>query len=177
MVHLPLEKERPMFRHAAIQGSLALIIAIFLASGYAWDITARATTVILNYIGIRTEYVSPLLLMYVRLLDGTIVGFQVLMECSGLITVAIFAAISTFTIGLLKGSILTKTIWFLLSIGTGLVWNLNRLVIVIAVAYNFGLTAFSFVHYLLAPFVDFIWVVSMWSLGMSWLKSGKEEIS
>ena len=105
--------------------------------------------------------------MYVRLMNGTLSCFNILLECSGLITVAIFSFISTLTIGLLKGSLLKKMVWFILSVTVGLFWNINRLVVVIIIAYRFGLSTFSFTHYFLGPFIDFVWVVSMWALGMS----------
>jgi len=166
-------KQKPAYRHATVQACLALIIAVFLASGYAWDLTARTTMKILDAAGIHTVYVAPEFLIYVRLLDGTVVGFQVLLECSGLITLLVFTFISAFTIGLLNGSLKTKILWFGLSVLVGFVWNLSRLASVIAIAYSFGLAAFSFTHYVLAPTIDFVWVVSSWALGMSWLK--KEE--
>ncbi|MCW4021173.1 MAG: exosortase/archaeosortase family protein, partial [Candidatus Bathyarchaeota archaeon] len=150
-----------------------LIVALFLASGYAWDLSARTSTNLLNLAGIQTEYVSQQFLMYVRLLDGTVIGFQVLIECSGLITLLVFAFISVFTIGLIKGTLTTKLGWFTLSVAVGFVWNLCRMASVIVVAYNFGLPAFEFAHYILAPTIDFVWVVSLWAVGMSWLK--KEE--
>jgi len=163
-------KEKPAFHHAAIQVSLALVFALFLVSGQAWDLMARICTAALDYAGIQNEYVSPLYLIYVRLLDGTVVGFEVLVECSGLISLLVFSFISAFTIGLLRGALATKLIWFILSLGAGILWNLGRLISVIAVAYHFGLPAFSFVHYILAPAVDFVWIVSLWAVGMSWLK-------
>jgi exosortase/archaeosortase family protein len=163
-------KEKPATIHAIIQIFLASIIALFLASGYAWDIMARSATSILGSSGIQATYVSPLYLMYVKLADGSVVGFQVLVECSGLITILIFSFISALTIGLLKGALKRKLVWFLLSTSIGFIWNLSRLTAVIAVAYFFGMDAFSFVHYVLAPTVDFVWVVSAWALGMSWLK-------
>jgi len=166
--------EKPEFRHAAIQGSLAIAIAAFLATSYSWDLTAQTATSLLNLGGIKTNYASALFLMYVRLLDGTVAGFQVLIECSGLITLAVFSFISTFTIGLLKGSLLVKLFWFAVSLAVGLAWNVSRLVFVVAVAYNFGISAFSFAHYVLSPSIDFVWIVSMWALGMSHLKRKKE---
>lgn len=163
-----------MLKHGLIQGLLALTVTLFLASDYSRDLTGKTATWILNTAGVRTEYVSPPCSMYVRLIDGTIASFQVLTECSGLVTIAIFSLVSTFTVGLLRGSVLKKMAWFLLSMGFGLAWNINRLAFVIIIAYHFGLSAFSFTHYLLGPFTDFVWVVAMWSLGMSWLRGGVE---
>jgi exosortase/archaeosortase family protein len=162
-----------MFKHAAVQGALAIILAVFFASSSSWATTAQIVSWILNLIGIRATYVSTYFLMYVNVLDGFPVGFQVLLECSGLLLMVIFGFISVFTIGLLKGPLSKKLIWFSLSLVVGFMWNVNRLVFVISVAYYFGLTAFSIAHFILAPAIDFIWIVSMWSLGISWLK-GKE---
>jgi len=170
MTYEDRDKEKPVLHHAAVQLSLALTFALLLVSGRAWDLIARICTMVLDYAGIQNEYVSPLYLIYVRLLDGTVVGFEVLVECSGLISLLVFSFISAFTIGLLRGSLVAKLIWFILSLGAGFLWNLGRLISVIVVAYNFGLPAFSFVHYILAPAVDFVWIVSLWAVGMSWLK-------
>jgi len=170
MTHAVPEKEKPAFRHAIVQASLALLVALSLTSGHTWDLIARMSVNILGLAGVQTEYVAPQFMIYVGLLDGTVVGFQVLVECSGLITLVVFTFISAFTVGLLRGSLKTKLSWFILSVGVGFAWNLSRLASVIAVAFNFGLDAFSFVHYVLAPTVDFAWIVSLWALGMSWLK-------
>jgi len=170
MSHISPNKEKPQFLHAAIQLAFAFALAAFLASGYAWDAIARAAISILNAAGIQTAYVSNLFLMYVRLLDGKVVGFMILLECSGLITLLIFAFISSMTIGLLKGNLKIKLAWFLMSLSVGFLWNLFRLTSVIAIAYSFGISAFEFVHYVLAPTIDFVWIVSFWALGMSWLK-------
>ncbi|RJS90267.1 exosortase/archaeosortase family protein [Candidatus Bathyarchaeota archaeon] len=167
MASIPRMKERPMVSHAMVQLTLSFILAAFLASGYAWDMIARASIRMLETVGIKVKYLSDLFLMYVRLLDGSVVGFQILLECSGLITLLIFAFISSFTIGLLGGSLLLKTAWFMFSASIAFLWNLLRLASVIAIAYNFGLEAFRLVHFVLAPTMDFIWVVSLWALGMS----------
>jgi len=170
MAHIPTYKEKPQFLHASIQLAFAFTLAAFLASGYAWDLIARLSASLLEAAGIQTVYVSRLFLMYVRLLDGSVVGFMILLECSGLITLLIFAFISSLTIGLLRGSLKIKVIWFLMSMSVGFLWNLFRLASVIAVAYTFGFPAFEFVHYVLAPTIDFVWIVSAWALGMSWLR-------
>ena len=168
-------KTKPVFKHALVLGPLASAVALFLATGYAWDLIGKTTTWFLNAIGFSVYYLSPLRLASVQLLDGTIAGFHVLIQCSGLVTVAIFSFIYIFTVGLLKGSLLNKITWFLLSISVGFLWNINRLTLVVIIAYNFGLSAFSFAHYILGPFVDFLWIIVMWSLSMSRLRV--EEIS
>ena len=175
MLHTLQGKESPMFLHAGIQLAFTFVMAAFLATGYAWDLIARTSATILETAGIKTAYVSRLFLIYVQLPGNGIAGFRVLLECSGLITLLVFAFISSFTVGLLKGSLKIKIAWFLLSASAGFMWNLVRLVSVIAIAYNFGIQAFEIMHYILAPTIDFLWIVSLWALGMSWLK--KEETS
>jgi len=164
------EKEKPTFRHAIVLACLATIIAIFLASSYALDLIASTATTVLDLSGVHADYVNPQFLMYVRLLDGSMHGFQVLMECSGPITLLIFSFISALTIGLLKGDLKTKLVWFILSASMCFVWNLSRLAALIAIAYSFGISTFYVAHFVLALTVDFIWVVSTWALGLSWLK-------
>lgn len=171
---LKAARETPAFGHAIMLGILASLVIFSLTSPYTWDLTARVATVILNFVGVWTSYAGSLSPLYVRLMDGTVSCFHILLECSGLITVAVFCCIFTLTIGLLKGSLLGKIAWFILSVSVGLLWNINRLAIVIIIAYRFGLSTFSFVHYFLGPFIDFVWVVSMWSLGMSLVR--KEEM-
>jgi len=170
MASIPRMKERPRISHAMLQLTLSFILAAFLASGYAWDMIARASVRMLESVGIKVKYLSDLFLMYVRLLDGSVVGFQVLLECSGLITLLIFAFISSLTIGLLNGNLFVKTAWFIFSTSIAFLWNLLRLASVIAIAYNFGLEAFRLAHFVLAPTIDFLWVVSLWALGMSLIR-------
>jgi len=170
MAYTVTTKERPRFLHASVQLALAFTLAAFLATGQAWDMIARAAIKVLEAVGIQTAYVSRLFMMYVRLMDGSVVGFQVLIECSGLVTLLIFAFISSLTVGLLGGSLKIKIAWFLLSVFVGFMWNLLRLISVVAVAYSFGIPAFEFIHYILAPTIDFVWIVSAWALGMSWLR-------
>ena len=109
-------KEKPRILHAAVQVALALAIAALTMSAYTWDFIARTTAEVLKIAGIKTAYVSDLFLLYVRLLDGRVVGFRVLLECSGLITLIIFTLISALTIGLFSGSLKVKLAWFIMSI-------------------------------------------------------------
>ena len=165
-------KEKPQILHAAIQIALSLMLAALTMSTYTWDFIARITAEVLKTAGIKTTYVSNLFLLYVRLLDGRVVGFRVLLECSGLITLIIFAFISALTIGLLSGRLKVKLAWFIVSIIACFSWNIFRLISVIAVAYSFGYSAFEIIHYIFAPMIDFVCIISLWSVGLSWLRRG-----
>ena len=166
-------KEKPRLVHAFILGLLATVFSLFLATGYTWALTARASRSLLNLASISTNYLDSTFTIFVRLLDGSSVGFKILIESSGLISVAIFCFIFVFTIGLLHGSLRTKITWLVLGIAVGLLWNVVRLAFTIGIAYRFGLGAFFLFHYLLSPSIDFIWIVSMWALAMSRLRKTK----
>ncbi len=168
-------KERPRLYHALGLGVFACAIACFLASAISWDLTARIVSEILKIAGVSVDYVIPIRVMYCRLSDGTVVGFEFLIECSGLITVGVFTLIAVFTVGLLGGSLWVKSVWLLAGVSVGLLWNVSRLALVVIAAYNFGLGAFSLIHYVLAPFIDFLWIVAVWSVGMSLAKVSEGE--
>jgi exosortase/archaeosortase family protein len=154
---------------------VAIVVAFFLSSSYCWNLTAGLATALDSFFGVPVRYLSEQLTIYVTLPDGGLAVFKVLLECSGLVTLMIFAFLWTFTIGLLKGSLLVKLMWFGLSLAFGYVWNLFRLSLVMAMAYEFGMPAYSFTYYVLGPTVDFLWIVCLWAVGLALLKRGKQE--
>ena len=170
---MSITKDKPHFLHACLLGILAIGFAMFLSSGLAWDLTAIASKTILDIANIDSSYSSSIFTVFISLLNGSNIGFMVLAECSGLVSVAIFSFIFVFTIGLLSGPLLTKITWFIVGICVGLLWNIGRLAFVMGVAYQFGLDAFFWFHYIVGPSIDFIWVVSVWTLAMSRLRYRK----
>lgn len=124
----------------------------------------------LRLAGIETTYLSQESMIQIRLSDGTVSAFPVEPERSGIITLLVFASISALTIGLLTGNLGEKIAWFMLSIGLGCAWNTSQLVLLIAIVHTFGFNAFTLAGYVLAPSIDIMWIVSLWALGMSWLK-------
>jgi exosortase/archaeosortase family protein len=142
-----------------------------------WNTTAVVVSKFMDFGSIPHYYVNSIHVptLFVKLQDGSIVGFLVLIECSGIIGVIIFTLLIAPTMGLLGGSLKFKLMWLLLSVGVGLLWNINRLTLVVTTAYYFGMGVFTFTHYILAPFIDFLWMVAMWSFGMSFLKRRRSE--
>ena len=165
-------REKPNYRHALGQVALAVAIAVVLASPISWNVTADIVSRFLSFGSITHYYVNGIRTptLFVKLTDGSIVGFLVLIECSGIIGVIIFTLLVAPTMGLLGGSFKFKMAWLLLSVAIGLLWNINRLTLVVTTAYYFGMGVFTFIHYILAPFIDFLWMVAMWSFGTSFLK-------
>jgi len=166
-------KEKPLVHHATAILFLTLAAALLSTSCHALELTAGISTKVLSLAGIHAGYLREQSLMQVRLMDGAVVDFPVTAQCSGLTTLLLFSLISAFTIGLLRGALMPKLAWFTTALGLGYAWKIGQTVTLIAIAHDFGLTAFKFARYVLAPSADFVWIVSLWALGMSWLK--KEE--
>lgn len=59
-------------------------------------------------------------------------------------------------------------LWLGLGNLVGLAWNLIRLSLM---SFMVGVSAFQIVHFAIGPAVDFMWIVPIWSLGLSALAS------
>ena len=160
---------QPRIGHALVLAGIAGGFALSLAFPIAWVLTAQATHFILTLGGVPSLLVlsptDPTII--VPTAEGEVAAFSVLIECSGLITVAIFGVLLAATMGLLQGPLWFKGIWAVLGTGVGIFWNINRLVLSVSATYYAGLGAFEVIHFLFAPMVDFLWMVVVWSLGMS----------
>jgi exosortase/archaeosortase family protein len=164
--------EKADFRQALGLIAIAAVIAIVLAAPPTWQMIATIASEILSSGQIFNFYTNGINTptMYVKLMDGSLVGFVVLLECSGIIGAAIYTLLIASTMGLLRGSFSFKVGWLFVGIIIGFIWNITRLVIVVSTAYYFGMQVFTFIHYILAPFIDFLWMVAIWSFGISFLK-------
>ncbi len=160
---------KPNFGAALAQGGIAIVFAIFLALPIAWQLTAQVTHEVLTIGGVPSildpNPSDPVL--YVKAAEGDITAFNILLECSGLATVAIFGFLLAATMGLLQGPFWFKASWATIGTAVGVFWNVNRLVLSASAAHYVGMEAFSLVHYIFSPMVDFLWMVVVWSVGMS----------
>ncbi len=170
---------KPNFGAALAQGGLAAAFAILLALPYAWDLTAQVTHAILSVGGVPSVLVlapnDPTL--YVKAADGSITAFSILVECSGLVTVAIFGFLLAATMGLLQGPFWFKASWAAVGTAVGVFWNINRLVLSASTAHYVGMEAFRLIHYVFSPMVDFLWMVVVWSVGMSLMSRWSPEVA
>jgi exosortase/archaeosortase family protein len=169
---------KPNVGHALAQGGLAAAFALVLTLPITWELTARATYAILQLGGIPALLVlapnDPTL--YVKAADGRIAAFAILVECSGLVTVAIFGLILAATMGLLQGPLWFKFLWTVVGTFVGILWNVNRLVLSASSAHYIGFEAFEAIHFIFSPMVDFLWMVVVWSLGMSLMSRWAPEV-
>lgn len=92
-------------------------------------------------------------------------------ENSGLLSIMIFGLLFVFLTFHLRGALWCKVVWLLFGGCVGLVWNLVRWPLILMAAYTFGPSAFNILNYLTGPVLDFLWIVPVWSLGLSVLVS------
>ena len=91
-------KERPQVLHAIGQAIVAVPIMLFLLTPISWAATAEAVSWLLALSGIQNGYANILSrfpVIYLPVKPGTIQGFAILTECSGLFATAVFAAITS----------------------------------------------------------------------------------
>jgi len=113
--------------------------------------------------------------LVIKLLDGANLNLALTWQRSGLISITIFGLLFLFLMFPLEGSIWLKITLLELGFFIGLTWSFIRFSIALLVAYYFGAGAFATVEFFAGPFTDFLWVVTVWSLGLSMLISAKNK--
>lgn len=92
--------------------------------------------------------------------------FAQLLEGSALVTILVFNMLSIILTFPLKGPLWCKIAWLGMGNLIGVVWNLVRLSL-ITVATGVETETLTLVNFVLGPATDFIWLVPVWSLGLS----------
>jgi len=69
----------------------------------------------------------------------------------------------------LKGPLWCKIVYLALGNVVGLAWNFVRSLLMVIATYYLGSGAFKVVDFFTGPVIDFIWIVPVWSLGLSLL--------
>ena len=93
-----------------------------------------------------------------------------IIESSTLVTVVVFNILSIVLTFPLKGPLCAKLLWLGIGNSIGIVWNLVRLALITA-ATGIRTEPLSLVNFILGPATDFMWLVPVWSLGLSVLSS------
>ena len=97
-----------------------------------------------------------------------------LLEDTALVTILVFNALSIILTFPLKGPLWCKIAWLGMGNLIGVMWNLVRLSL-ITVAAGIETKALPLLNFILGPTIDFIWLVPVWSLGLSALASLKHQ--
>jgi len=104
-----------------------------------------------------------------RLLDETDLLIVMTWQRSGFLSITIFSLLFVLLTFPLRGPLWCKITLLGLGNVVGLAWNLIRLFLLVVVAYYLGAGAFKVVDFVAGPAIDFLWIVPVWSLGLSLL--------
>jgi len=96
---------------------------------------------------------------------------------SALISITIFNFLFIFLLFPLEGPLFRKIYLLVAGNIVGLAWHFIRSSFGAASVFYLGADAFKIINVVIGPIIDLIWVVTVWSLGLSMLASaiGKEE--
>ena len=169
-------REKPKLRHlscglvvSAVSYALLLFNLTNLMTNGLVGVLSMARISVTGAFGQQT----PTLIVY--LADNSYLNLVMTPQRVGLVTVAVFGLLFLFLLFPLQGSLWRKLALLELGFMIGLAWNFIRLSLTILVAYHFGTNAFGITEFFTAPFLDFFWVITLWSLGLSTLVSGNKK--
>jgi exosortase/archaeosortase family protein len=94
-------------------------------------------------------------------------------SCSGVISLFLITLIFVPLLFTIRGPLLIKIFWLFLTMGFSIIWNLLRISFVTATLYYFGGSVFLLLHYFIGAFVDFIYIVTFYSLALSHLSKSE----
>jgi len=113
--------------------------------------------------------------LVVKLTNGQTLSLALTWHRSGLFSIIIFWLLFIFLAFPLKGPLWLKIAWLEFGSIVGLAWSFIRLSTAALVAYHFGTGAFALMEFVTSPVVDFLWVIPVWSLGLSSVVSAKRK--
>ena len=96
-------------------------------------------------------------------------------SCSGLISLCLITLIYVPLLFTIRGPLWIKVFWLFIAIGFSVIWNLLRMSLVTATLYYFGGSVFLLFHYLIGAFIDFVYIVTFYSLALAHLQSPRSE--
>jgi len=111
---------------------------------------------------------------YLHMAAGAVVAFSVYplllgaLEGLTVVSIIVFNLLSVLLIFPLRGPLWCKMLWLGVGSLVGLAWNLVWLSLM---SLTVGAGVFQMVHFVFGPAVDFMWIVPVWSLGLSSLAS------
>jgi len=98
-------------------------------------------------------------------------------SCSGVVVLALITFIFTPFLFAVRGPLWIKLLFLALTLGFSVVWNILRLSLTIASLYYFGDLVFLLLHYIAGVFVDFIYIVTFYSLALGQLAKHETSVT
>jgi hypothetical protein len=169
-------REKPKFSHIIFGTGVAAFSYYLLLQSFG-PFLADAMTQLLSLGQIIVEKIGfepPSLVL--RLIDGSDLHIALTWQRSGLFSIIVFGLFFVFLVFSLEGPIWLKIIWLEFGNLAGLSWSFIRLPTLTLLAYHFGVNAFAVADFVTSPVVDFLWVIPVWSLGLSAVVSARRKI-
>lgn len=169
-------REKPQYIHIII-GAGVTILSSYLLMLSLRPFLAEATTQLLSSSGIVIEKSAGLEppTLNMKLMDGLDLNLALTWQRIGLFSIIIFWLLFVFLAFPLEGSLWLKIAWLEFGNVVGLTWSFIRLSIAVLFAYHFGVGALALTELVTNPLVDFLWVIPVWSLGLSTVVSAKRK--
>jgi len=167
-------REKPQFLHVIVGTGVATVSYYLLLQSLRPSL-AEATVKLLSLgqIAIEKPQSFEQLSLVLRLMNGTDFNLALTWQRSGLFSIIIFGFLFVFLAFPLKGPLWLKILWLEFGGFVGLAWSFIRRSTAALVAYHFGANSFALVEFVASPLVDFLWVIPVWSLGLSAVISTK----
>lgn len=163
-------RERPQLLHVVAGVAIAAFSYYFLSQFFqAFLIGFLPQFFPLKLVSFDSTLGKDNLLLVARLLNGSGLDVAITWQRSGLFSIVIFGLLFVFLAFPLRGSLLLKVFWLEVGNAVGLMWGFIRLSTFILVAYNYGPNFSTLVEFIMGPISDFLWIVPIWSLGLSTL--------
>jgi len=163
-------KERPRYFHMLVGIVVVAFFGCLLFHStrtFLAEIIVQALLLVRIPSSLASTLEGPTLIM--RLLDETDLRIAMTWQRSGLLSLMIFSSLFVLLTFPLKGPLWCKIVWLGLGNVVGLAWNFVRLLLMVTATYYLGAGALKVVEFVTGPVIDFIWIVPVWSLGLSLL--------
>jgi len=163
-------KERPRYFHIIVGVVVVAFFGCLLLHStrtFLAEIIVQALSLARIPSSLDSTLEGPTLVM--RLLDETDLCIVMTWQRSGLLSLMIFSSLFVLLTFPLKGPLWCKIVYLALGNVVGLAWNFVRSLLMVIATYYLGSGAFKVVDFFTGPVIDFIWIVPVWSLGLSLL--------
>jgi len=97
------------------------------------------------------------------------------LDMSALVSISFFNLLFVFLLFPLEGSLLSKVCLLFAGNSVGVLWYLIQLSLKEASLFFLSTDTFKIINLVAWPLIDFVWIVSIWSLSLSVLASAKRK--
>jgi exosortase/archaeosortase family protein len=156
-----------------VVGVLIIVFSCFLLFNYVHSFLSETIVHLLSLgqISVAKSWTLEGPMIVLSLPSGTEFSAVMTWQRSGFLSIIIFGLLFVFLTFPLRGALWCKVIWLLFGSFVGLAWNLIRWALLLLAVYHMGTSTFKILDFLTGPILDFLWVVPVWSIGLSVLVS------